>query len=155
MKAKHRNRKHPSLSPKTALPQTATPKRKRWLWRGLILFVVAGAVVAAAWYMAGLRHDFGKPVARAEPAPNLRPSTNASEARQATRAVNNNQAFIAKVNHGNELIKQGKSEEAIKQYEEALRIFPDYVEAHNNLGNVLMRIGRVEEAISHFETAVK
>src|SRR5215831_5360922 len=142
MKAKHRNRKHPSLSPKTALPQTATPKRKRWLWRGLILFVVAGAVVAAAWYMAGLRHDFGKPVARAEPAPNLRPSTNASEARQATRAVNNNQAFIAKVNHGNELIKQGKSEEAVQVLKEALAMNPKDEDVHYNLGLALAHLGK-------------
>ena len=34
-------------------------------------------------------------------------------------------------------------------YEQALRIKPDYAEAHYNLGMALAQVGRVQEAIGH------
>src|SRR5204863_9950621 len=37
------------------------------------------------------------------------------------------------------LARDGQNDEAVKEYQEALKIFPDYVEAHNNLGNLLVR----------------
>ncbi|MDO8446165.1 MAG: tetratricopeptide repeat protein, partial [Deltaproteobacteria bacterium] len=45
---------------------------------------------------------------------------------------------------GNILYEQGRFEEAIKQYQMAIRLRPDFVEAYNNLGNVLVEMGRVE-----------
>ena len=36
---------------------------------------------------------------------------------------------------GNALQKQGKLEEAIKAYKEALTIKPDFAEAYSNMGN--------------------
>ena len=51
--------------------------------------------------------------------------------------------------------KQGKYNEAIRYYTEALRIFPDYAEAHNNLGNVLRSLRRYEEAATHCSAAIK
>src|SRR5207237_850288 len=41
------------------------------------------------------------------------------------------------------------------EYLEALRIYPDYTEAHNNLGNLLVADGKLEEAIEHFRAALK
>ena len=58
-------------------------------------------------------------------------------------------------NLGVDLARSGKPEAAIAHFEEALRLKPDYVDAHNNLGVVLAGAGRVEEAISHFETALR
>jgi tetratricopeptide (TPR) repeat protein len=58
-------------------------------------------------------------------------------------------------NLGVDLARSGKPEAAIARFEEALRLKPDYVDAHNNLGVVLAGAGRVEEAISHFETALR
>jgi Flp pilus assembly protein TadD len=50
---------------------------------------------------------------------------------------------------------QGKLEEAMGHYTEALRIEPDHVEAHNNLGNALASQGRLKEAMSHFSEALR
>lgn len=58
-------------------------------------------------------------------------------------------------NLGVDLAKSGKPEAAIAAFEEALRLKPDYVDAHNNLGVVLGGSGRVQEAISHFESALR
>jgi len=46
-------------------------------------------------------------------------------------------------------------DEARAHIEEALRLFPDYPEAHNNLGCLLQRAGQVEEAIRHHREAVR
>jgi tetratricopeptide (TPR) repeat protein len=53
------------------------------------------------------------------------------------------------------LTELGRMPESIEQYEQALRIKPDYAEAHNNLGNALRQVGRLEEAIRHFEQALE
>ena len=37
----------------------------------------------------------------------------------------------------------------------ALRIDPDYAEAHHNLGNALVQTGRAPEAIEHFKQALR
>ena len=51
--------------------------------------------------------------------------------------------------------EQALIDQILKHYEEALRIFPDYAEAHNNLGNLLMNQNKLEEAIDQFREAIK
>ena len=51
--------------------------------------------------------------------------------------------------------RQGRLQEAIGHYEQALRIKPDYAEAHYNLGVALEQAGRVQEAIGHYEQALR
>ena len=53
------------------------------------------------------------------------------------------------------LQKQGRIDEAIRHYEEVLRIRPDYVDAHYNLGIFLKGQGRIDEAIRHYEEALR
>ena len=53
------------------------------------------------------------------------------------------------------LYNEGKNEEARAWYEQALRIAPDYAEAHNNLGLTLDALGRQNEATSHFLEALR
>jgi predicted O-linked N-acetylglucosamine transferase (SPINDLY family) len=48
----------------------------------------------------------------------------------------------------------GQLEAAIKKYEEAIRLKPDFVEAHYNKGNVLRELKRLEEAIVSYEVAI-
>jgi len=46
--------------------------------------------------------------------------------------------------------------DAIAQYDEALRLKPDFAEAHDNLGNILAKMpGRSEDAIAQFEEALR
>jgi len=58
-------------------------------------------------------------------------------------------------NLGNALKRQGKLEESIYQYHEALRIRPTYSKAHNNLGIAFAAQGKIKEAISHFSMALR
>jgi Flp pilus assembly protein TadD len=58
-------------------------------------------------------------------------------------------------NLGDALMREGRLSEAIEQFEQALKIKPDYAEAHNNLGIALGRTGRMSEAIEQFEQALK
>ncbi len=58
-------------------------------------------------------------------------------------------------NHGAALHLQGRLEEAIAEYREALRLEPDYADGHNTLGYVLEAQGRREEAKAAFEEALR
>jgi serine/threonine-protein kinase len=56
---------------------------------------------------------------------------------------------------GNTLSHQGKRDEAIAEFREALRDKPNDPEAHTNLGNALYRQGRLDEAMSQCRLALK
>ncbi len=57
-------------------------------------------------------------------------------------------------NLGNALKSQGKIEEAIVHFNQALQINPGYAKAYNNLGTALAAQGKTEEAIKHFGIAL-
>ena len=48
----------------------------------------------------------------------------------------------------------GRHEEAIADYDTAIRLNPDYAEAYNNHGNAKSALGRHEEAITDYDTAI-
>jgi tetratricopeptide (TPR) repeat protein len=58
-------------------------------------------------------------------------------------------------NLGAALAQAGRVQEAIEHCEHALRIKPDFAEAHYNLGIALVQAGRVPEAIGHYEQALR
>ena len=58
-------------------------------------------------------------------------------------------------NQGYGLWQAGKVQEAIREYEYALRLKPDYAVAHANLGMALAKLGRPEDAIRHYEQALR
>jgi hypothetical protein len=63
--------------------------------------------------------------------------------------------WLCNYNLGTALDKKGRTDDAIKHYLEALRIRPDYTEAHNNLGIALDRKGRTDDAIKHYLEALR
>jgi len=61
---------------------------------------------------------------------------------------------VAHYSLGNALV-QSRTSEAIAEYKEAVRINPDYAEAHNNLGSALLLTGRTAEAIDEYNHALQ
>jgi len=53
------------------------------------------------------------------------------------------------------LMREERNEEAVLQFEEALKIQPLHFQAHNDLGIVLARLGRTDDALAHFEESVR
>jgi len=62
---------------------------------------------------------------------------------------------IGHYNLGNALFQKGDVDEAITQYQKALQINPDYMEAHYNLGCALIQKGRMDEAIIQYQKALQ
>jgi protein O-mannosyl-transferase len=56
---------------------------------------------------------------------------------------------------GTALAQKGQIEEAIRQYQAALRLNPDFAPAHTELGSTLVRKGQVDQAIVHFQEALR
>ncbi|HEY3129952.1 MAG TPA: tetratricopeptide repeat protein [Acidobacteriota bacterium] len=71
----------------------------------------------------------------------------------ASQAVPDN--YLARNNLGFTLAAEGRIDEAMRQYLEALRIKPTYVEAHNNLANAFQAKGQLDEAIAHYQQALQ
>jgi tetratricopeptide (TPR) repeat protein len=44
---------------------------------------------------------------------------------------------------------------SLENFQKALKINPDYVEAHNNLGRLFMHLGQLNEAVQYFQKAIK
>lgn len=58
-------------------------------------------------------------------------------------------------NKGVKLEKAGKYAEAIKAYDQAIKLNPKYIEAWNNKGVALFNLGRYEVSIRVYEQAIK
>ena len=50
---------------------------------------------------------------------------------------------------------KGQPDEAIRQFQEAIRLKPDYAEAHSNLGTAFFQQGRADEAIRQYQEALR
>ena len=64
-------------------------------------------------------------------------------------------SWMARNNLGVALAGKSRTDEAISQFQEAIRLKPDDAEAHNNLGNSLGEEGRTDEAISQYQEAIR
>jgi len=63
--------------------------------------------------------------------------------------------YLAGFNLANRLKRDGRLDDAVARYREALRARPRWVDAHLNLGNALRAQGREEEAMAHYTEAVR
>jgi Flp pilus assembly protein TadD len=61
----------------------------------------------------------------------------------------------ARNNIGVALAAQGKYDEAVRHYREALHIRPDDAGIHNNIGVALAAQGKVDAAIGHYAQALR
>src|SRR5262249_47807946 len=68
----------------------------------------------------------------------------------------NRESWLAHNNLGSILLERGQVADAAAHIQSALRIKPDYAEAHNNLGNArLQSPGRRAEAIAEYREAIR
>ena len=79
-----------------------------------------------------------------------------AEALKAAKALGQAQPNYARVYNrmGTELLKAGKTEEAVAEFKKAIEANPTYAGAHNNLGAAYERLGR-EETQAQYERAIQ
>ncbi len=63
--------------------------------------------------------------------------------------------YLAHNNLGDALFAKGQTDDAISQYQKAIRLKPYYAKVHNNLGSALAKNGRIDDAISQYEEAIR
>ena len=73
--------------------------------------------------------------------------------RHALEVTENN--WLAHLNLGSALDEKGQTDEAIREFEEAIRLKPGYAQAHNNLGLGIIKKGQIDEGISQYQEAIR
>ncbi len=63
--------------------------------------------------------------------------------------------YFVHYNLGNAFDEKGQTDEAINQFQEAIRLKSAFAKAHNNLGIALFKKGQIEEAIGQFQEAIR
>jgi tetratricopeptide (TPR) repeat protein len=63
--------------------------------------------------------------------------------------------YLAHNGLGVALDRKSQTDEAIRQYQEAIRLKPDFASAHYNLGNALGEKGQTDEAIRQYQEAIR
>jgi tetratricopeptide (TPR) repeat protein len=63
--------------------------------------------------------------------------------------------LVAHLDLGEALVEQGRVDEAISHFQQALQIRPGYAETYYDLGNALLQQGQLEEAITQFQQALQ
>ena len=71
------------------------------------------------------------------------------------KKTSNKEQAIANFNQGQDWKKQGKIQEAIACFQNAIAADPNYIPPHNNLGTLLQQQNRLSEAITCYQNALK
>lgn len=106
--------------------------RDEYLRGGAVVVLVA--CFGATWFQVSRWHD------------------NVTLFRHALAVTHEN--YLAALQIGAHFDKQANPSEAARYYETALRIKPDYAEAHNDLGLVLAKRGDTAAAFAHYDAAL-
>jgi tetratricopeptide (TPR) repeat protein len=129
----------PSIGVLIALVWGMHAMTRGWRWQALSLSAAGGA---AALVCAGLtRHQCGYW------------KDDLSVYNRALAVTENN--FSAHNKLARALVAQGRLDAAIGEFQEAVRLKPDFVEGQCSLGKALALEGRLDEALAHFQAAVE
>jgi protein O-mannosyl-transferase len=113
--------------------ERAAPRRRLW---GRVATVCVLAVLAVlSWRQCGMYRD--------------------AETLYRTTIARNPACWMARVNLGVTLETQGRTDEAVAEYQEALRVKPEDVDARGNLGHALASQGKLDEAIEQLRIVVR
>lgn len=67
----------------------------------------------------------------------------------------NTETAVTELEKGNQLLEEGKLEEAIAAYRRAIELNPDISWSHHNLGEALAKLGQFQEAIAAYRRAIE
>jgi tetratricopeptide (TPR) repeat protein len=108
-------------------------RRVAWGRAGsVVLLLVLGALT---WRQCGMYHDL--------------------ETFYRTTLARNPAAWMPQSNLASLLVQDGRLDEAVRHYEEAIRLAPAYPEIHFNLADALVKMRRTPEAIKEYEEALR
>jgi protein O-mannosyl-transferase len=122
-----------------ALTWGACELTRRWHYRVIALSAASSVVIV--FCMASTRQQLGYW------------QNSETLFRHALAVTQNN--WLARNNLGEALEKKGQTDDAIRQYQEAIRLKPKNADAHYNLGNSLVKKGELDEAIRQFQEAIR
>lgn len=149
-KSARRRERKPNRSPSAGPTGLEASSRGRASRRLLAVAIGAGVLLIGAgsvlWY-GGKRGQSVPP-----PPPASIPSSG-EHASDGSRGPGERGA--ARVGQANQLLSQGKTEQAIELYREAAALMPQDEDVHYNLGIALARSGKTNEALAAYETALK
>ena len=117
------------------IPELLAQWRYRKIWLATLASVLFTILMASTWKQVGYWENS---------------ITLFEHARKVT--INNP---VAHNNLGNALVERGRTEEAVEQYLQALRMEPKFVKAYNNLGFALDKQGHTEEAVEQYLQALR
>jgi tetratricopeptide (TPR) repeat protein len=110
-------------------------------WRHHAMVLAPAGAAAVVLCMALTRHQLG-----------YWQDGDESLFRHALKVTQNN--YVAHNNIGIVLAKKGRINEAISEYQEAIRLNPYYPDPNYNLGNAFLKNGQTDEAISQFRETI-
>ncbi len=109
--------------------------RRRWLLQPVICGVLLLSLGVLTWRQCGMYRD--------------------TETLWRWTISRNPSSWMAYNNLGTALLKTGRVDEAVSQFDKALEIQPGYAVAHNNLGNAFLRLGRAADSYAHLQKALE
>jgi tetratricopeptide (TPR) repeat protein len=112
---------------------------RRWRYQVPGLSVAGGAALGLCLALTGLQIDYWQ--------------DGETLFRHALKVTENN--YPANNNLSAAFYQKGQIDEAIRQYQEAIRLKPDQADSHNGLGAALAKKGQTDEAIRQFKEAIR